>query len=167
MAEPIDQVVEVLQKDLQWHQALAIVLSNKLDAMRQYDMSKLESLSSEEQRLMDVISGNEQSRNAAIRKATAVYFPQRTGRLATAREFAKVVEGPMREKLNALAAMLIDVTENVKRLNRVNAIATEKIVGHVEQVFQLIAQSGRDIGLYGRRGKKTIFEQNRLVDAIA
>ncbi len=167
MADTIQKVVDVLQSDLQWHKELAVVLNNKLDAMRQYDLSRLESLTAAEQRLTDSISGNEQQRFTAIRQATAIYFPQRTGRLATARELASVVKGPLKEKLNALAAMLIDATKKVQRLNKVNALATEKIVGHVDQIFDLIAKSGRDIGLYGRRGKKTIFEQNRLVDAIA
>ncbi len=167
MAESIDQVVEILQNDLQWHQALAVVLDSKLEAMRQYDMLRLESLNAAEQQLMDNISGNEQRRNAAIRQATAVYFPHRTGRLATAREFASVVKGPLQEKLNSLANTLVEVTQKVQRLNRVNALATKKIIGHVDHVFNLIAKSGKDIGLYGRRGKEAVFEQNRLVDAIA
>ena len=96
-----------------------------------------------------------------------MYFPKRNGRIATARELAKVVEKPLKRKLEAFSAMLFDSAQNVERLNRINKIASEKILGHIDHIFSIIAQSGRDIGLYGRAGKKSLLEQNRLVDAIA
>jgi flagellar biosynthesis/type III secretory pathway chaperone len=86
---------------------------------------------------------------------------------ATAKELASAAPEPARSKLLALAAMLKETAQNVQRLNRINAIATHKVLGHFDQIFRIIAQSGRDIGLYGRAGKKSITEQNRLVDAIA
>ena len=44
MSEAVEKLIQILEDDLQWHQSLAVVLENKLDAMRHYDMSRLEAL---------------------------------------------------------------------------------------------------------------------------
>lgn len=167
MFEPVEKLIEAMQDDLQLHRELGQVLDNKLDAMRHRDISRLEALSVAEHRLLDRMSENGRRRIGAAKEATAIYFPNRHGRDATAKELAKVVEKPLKRKLEALSAMLFDSVQNIERLNRINKIASEKILGHIDHIFSIIAQSGRDIGLYGRAGKKSLLEQNRLVDAIA
>ena len=104
---------------------------------------------------------------AVNRVAVELLPQQRRARFMTAKELAQAASEPQRSKLLALAAMLKEVAENIQRLNRINAVATKKVLGHFDHIFNIIAQSGRDIGLYGRAGKKSIMEQNRLVDAIA
>ena len=167
MSEAAEKLFQTIQDDLQWHRDLAAVLENKLDAMRHYDMSRLEALTIKEQRLMETISDNERKRREVFGEATREFFPERGRKLATASEFAKVLEEPHRSKLLVLTGMLREITEKIRRLNSVNSIASQKIMGHFDHIFQIIAKSGRDIGLYGKAGKKSFLEQNRLVDALA
>ena len=154
MADAVEQLIEAMLDELQSHKKLSAVLDGKLDAMRHFDVSRLESLRQNEQRLLNVVRMNGQRRAEATHQATA-------------RELAQAAPEPARSKIMALAAMLKEMAQNIQRLNRVNAVATRKVLGHFDQIFRIIAQSGRDIGLYGRAGKKSLTEQNRLVDAIA
>jgi len=156
-----------MQEDLQRHRELAQILDNKLDAMRHRDISRLEALAAVEHRLMGIISTHNKTRCDIVRQATEKYFPNYGKKSATARELANAAGGADRDKLLALSAMLIEVAGKVQSLNNINAAASQKIMGHVDHIFRIIAQSGRDIGLYGRAGKKAPLEQNRLVDAIA
>ena len=166
MADAVQQLIEAMQQELQNQKDLSAVLNHKLDAMRNYDISKLESLSQSEQRLLDGIGINEIKRVEAARRVGMNLSPGKLGESLTVSKLAEAAGEPTRTKLVSLAAMLRDVAENVSRLNRINAIASEKVLGHFDQIFQIIAQSGRDIGLYGRYGKKSFLEQNRLVDAV-
>jgi len=167
MADEIEKLMELMQEDLQRHRELAQILDNKLDAMRHRDIPRLEALAVAEHRLVGLISTHSKKRCDILRQATEKYFPGHGKKLATARELAQAAGGAARDKLLAISAMLADVTRKVQSLNQVNTIASQKILGHVDHIFRIIAQSGRDIGLYGRAGKKAPSEQNRLVDAIA
>ncbi|KPK77642.1 MAG: hypothetical protein AMJ79_02560 [Phycisphaerae bacterium SM23_30] len=168
MADAVEQLIEAMQDELQCHRKLAAVLDGKLDAMRHFDVSRLEALRHNEQRLLNVVRMNGQRRAEATQQATWRLFPQRRiGSSVTAKELAQAAPEPARSKILALAAMLREMAQNIQRLNRVNAVATRKVLGHFDQIFRIIAQSGRDVGLYGRAGKKSMAEQNRLVDAIA
>ena len=168
MADAVEQLIEAMLDELQSHKKLSAVLDGKLDAMRHFDVSRLESLRQNEQRLLNVVRMNGQRRAEATHQATGQLFPQRRmDSSVTARELAQAAPEPARSKIMALAAMLKEMAQNIQRLNRVNAVATRKVLGHFDQIFRIIAQSGRDIGLYGRAGKKSLTEQNRLVDAIA
>ena len=167
MADALEQLLETMREELQWQRDLAAVLENKLDAMRHYDVSRLESLSISEQRLMQAVHVRAQKRHDACQKATAQLLPERSHETASAGELARVAPEPARAQLLSLTALLREAMEKVQRLNRVNRLSTQRILGHLEHIFKLIAQSGRDIGLYGRAGKKPFVEQYRLVDALA
>jgi flagellar biosynthesis/type III secretory pathway chaperone len=167
MANHVQHLIETLQKELEYQRELAAVLDNKLDAMRHYDLSRLDALSQNEHRLVEVIRQNEFRRTDAARQATRQFWPERRQRPATCKELAQAAPEPQRSTLMTLAAMLAEVAETVQRLNRIGGIASRKILNHFDHIFQIFAQSGRDIGLYERGGKRSLLEQNRLVDALA
>ena len=167
MTEAVKQLIEAMQDELQGQQNLAVILDNKLDAMRHYDMSRMDALGQSEQQVIENLRNNEKKRRLAVRQATQQLCPQRRNSMATASELARAAAEPERDRILALTAMLRDVTTKVQSLNRINSLASQKILGHFDRIFQIIAQSGRDIGLYGQSGKKSLLEQNRLVDAMA
>jgi len=167
MAQALEKLIDAMEQELQWQRDLAAVLEHKLDAMRHHDISRLEALTQAEQRLLDGIYLNAGKRNAAALQATQQLFNPPRPKAASARELAAAVKEPTRGKLIILAAMLRDIAQKVQSLNRINALATQKMQGYFQQIFSIIALSGRDIGLYGRSGKRSLPQQNRLVDAIA
>jgi flagellar biosynthesis/type III secretory pathway chaperone len=147
MADAVNRLIDTLQRELNYQRDLAAVLDNKLDAMRRYDMPRLEALSKNEQNLIESIRKNEMLRRQVIALTARQLYPGRVDVKPTAGEIAQAVAEPDRGKLIVLTGMLREVAEKVRRLNRVNAAATNKILGHFQQVFQIIAQSGKDIGL--------------------
>lgn len=167
MRETVEQLVWAMQEELQGQRKLAAVLGDKLDAMRRYDTTKLTSLADGERQLMDGTRAKAVKRGYAVEALAAELFPQRSGGRVTARELASAVGEPAQSRISSLAGQLGEAAEATQRLNRINVAASRKVLDHMDHVFRVIAQSGRDIGLYGRMGKQTALEQNRLIDAIA
>lgn len=167
MAEIAKKLIDAMKTELNYQQSLAVLLDNKLDAMRHYDLSRLEALTENEQQMVQDTLTQENRCTDLARFATKELVPGKRGNLATASELARACREPQRSQLLSLAAMLKQMAEKVQRLNRINSIASEKILNHFDGIFRIFAQSGCDIGLYQRAGKKAFLEQNRLVDAIA
>lgn len=167
MADTLEQLIESMSQDLDRHRTLAQLLDNKLDAMRRHDISRLESLGVVEHRLLNEMRVGEKKRTQAARQATSQFCPRHHGPLATAREIALAATEPARTKILSLAALLREVAEKIQTVNRVIALAGEKIQQHFDHIFGIIARSGCDIGLYSQAGQKSLLEQNRLVDALA
>ena len=197
MADAVEQLIEAMNQELQCQRELAGLLENKLDAMRRYDVRRLDAIAANEHRLIDNLHTNSQRRNTAVRLVAQQLFgqpansmsakstpinsrsaksastnlrsakPVPTNSLPTARQIAEKTSTANADKIIALTAMLKDVTQTVKRLSGINATASQKMLGHFDHIFRIIAQSGRDIGLYGRAGTKFHLEQNRLFDALA
>ena len=166
MSKAVPQLVTAMQEELQYQQKLAGVLDGKLQAMREYNTTRLEALAISERRLVSAARSAGLKRNLAVQQLSAQLFPQRT-RPASARELAAACDEPGRSQILAMSSLLAETVEKTSRLNRVTAVAARKVLGHIDHVFRAIAQSGRDIGLYGRAGQKNMLEQNRIIDAIA
>ena len=135
MTEPVIQLIEIMQDELRSQRNLAEILNNKLDAMKHYDMTRLEALSQAERRLLQGLHGGQKIRQSVLLQATQKLYPQKRDGLASARELAKVSQEPARSKILALATMLRGVSEKVQTLNRINALASEKILSHFNQIF--------------------------------
>lgn len=167
MADGIRQLIDALQEELLRQQEMARLLEGKLDAMRRYDMPRLEALNLAEQRLLRGVQASERKRRQAARLAREQLWPRQRREGATARQIADAAPEPARTELLELTGLLRETCQKVQRLARVTSQATSKILGHIDHIFRVVAQSGREIGLYGRMGKTTLLEQNRLVDALA
>ncbi|OQA00876.1 MAG: FlgN protein [Planctomycetes bacterium ADurb.Bin412] len=167
MTRTVEIVLTALQEELQWQQDLAAVLDQKLEAMKQYDITRLEALTQTEQRLLEGIRLHAVKRNTAVHQALRELLPKQKSRRLSARELAQALSEPLRSRLLVLTGMLREAAEKVQRLNRINAQVTRKMLGHLDHIFRVITTTGSDIGLYSRVGKKTSGEQKRLVDAIA
>jgi len=167
MSEHVQELIAVLQQELGLQTELVRVLDGKLDAMGRYDMTSLQALSQREQSLVASLQGQEQRRRQAVQQASRALLHGRSRVGATARQLAQAAPEPQRSLLVRLAQRLREAVEKARRLNRINEIATRKILGHVDDVFRIIARSGCDIGLYGQSGRRACGAQNRLVDALA
>ena len=167
MADVAEQLITAMQAEFKGQQDLTALLEGKIDAMQHYDMSRLEALAAREQRLLETVRQQGLRRDAAVKRLTTHCFPQRRGQRAHARELAQALDEPHRTNLLSLAVMLKDAVQKTQRLNRINAVASQKILQHFHHVFRIIARTGCEVGLYGRGGKKAFLEQKQLVDALA
>lgn len=167
MAELVEQLIFAMQDEVRVHEELAGVLDGKLDALKCRDLSRLESLNVREEQLVGVVRAKGQVRESAVQSVVQEYYPQRRGERVSARELAQSSKEPWRGKLLAMTSLLKEIATKVSRLNQVNALAMRKMMGHFDTIFNLIAQCGQDIGLYGREGKQPALEQRSMIDAIA
>lgn len=166
MADVVGQLVIIMHEELILHQNLANILQAKLQAMRLHDTAGLETIAVREQAVVNAVQQIAARRNSLLRRIATAASPRGAAVLPTARHIADQTAEPTRTKILALAAKLKEQTQNVQRLNHVIAIASRKILRHFDAIFGVIANSGRDIGLYSKAGRTTFMEQNRLVDAV-
>ena len=167
MAKAVEQLILAMQAEVAVHEELAGVLDGKLDALKCRDLSRLESLNGREQELVNVVRVKGQLRETAVKEVVGSYYPQRRGERISASELAQDSKEPWRSKLLTMTALLKEIATKVSRLNQINAIAMRKMLGHFDTIFNVIAQCGQDIGLYGRQGKELALEQRSVIDAIA
>lgn len=166
MSDDLEQLVTLMHEELHLHQNLADTLQSKLDAMRVHDTAGLEALALQEQSVLNAVQQVAARRNSLLRRITPLLSPQRPAAVVTAKDIAGQTKEPIRSKILALAAKLKEQTQHVQRLNHIVAVASRKMLQHFDAIFGVIAQSGRDIGLYSKAGRTTLLEQNRLVDAL-
>jgi flagellar biosynthesis/type III secretory pathway chaperone len=167
MKDGIDKLIDEMQGELERHNDLAALLERKIDAMKRFDTGQMETLTAQEQGLVHELQVKGRQREAAVTLASRQLLGARGAGRLTAKELAVKSPEPQRTRLLALSGMLREVGLKVQSLNRVNALASHKVLGQFDQVFQILARSGREIGLYGRGGRTGAVEQNRLVDTIA
>ena len=167
MADMADQLIQALQEELHGQQTLVAVLENKLQAMQHYDMKRLEALVANEQQLLHGIRQKANRRDLAVKRLTALVFPHRRGDRAKANELAQHIDESRRRLFLGLTGALREMVEKAQRLNRINAIASQKVLQHLGHVFRIISQTGVEIGLYNPVGKKATVEQRYIVDALA
>ena len=155
-----------MKEELVVQQRLAATLQHKLESMRCYDVERLQTLTLSESEAVTAAQRAALRRRQAGRRLSESLFGKKDEPVG-ASEMAAACEEPQRSGILTLAGQLRGAAETTQRLNRINRIATRKLLGHMEHVFRVIAQAGRDIGLYGRAGRKPLMQHNRLIDAIA
>ncbi len=167
MADVTIQLIQTMTEELQMQRDLEVILNNKLDAMQRRDLSRMEVLFSQEQKLVNRLRLNNQKRTLAVRQVVKQFLPEQSPNTVSARELAQTFGEPEQGNLLSLVALLKEAAEKIQRLNSIIAQSTRKLMGHFDTIFNMIAHCGDEIGLYGRKGKKEVGQPRQMVDAIA
>ena len=165
MPDNFVKLADLMHEELRLQKDLADTLQNKLEAMRHHDTMRLEGITVQEQAVINAVQQVAAQRNSLLRRITTALSLGRSGP-PTAKDIARQSAEPTRTRLLSLAGKLKEQAQAVQRLNHITEIASRKILTHFDNIFGIIANSGRDIGLYGRAGRTALLEQNRLVDAL-
>ena len=88
MADVTIQLIQTMTEELQMQRDLEIILNNKLDAMQRRDLSRMEVLFSQEQKLVNRLRLNNQKRTLAVRKVVKQFLPEQSPNTVSARELA-------------------------------------------------------------------------------
>lgn len=167
MRPELEPLMQTMRTELTAYKQLAAVLEQKLDAMRRRDLQDMQFRLEREQRLLVTMRQAAGQRTVLVRRLARTILPGRTPEEVTARELAQTSSEPQQSRMMGLIGMLREAAEKVQRLNRVVTQTTRKLMGHIDAIFNLIAQGDGESGLYGRAGKKAPTPQRQLVDAIA
>lgn len=166
MSPSLTRLIEQTQQEYQCHHQLQQLLETKLEAIRHCDVGQLETLAEQEARLVQMIRVNEQRRRESLHQLQAE-TPNAERQPWNASRVAEVATEPQRSQWLALVEHFRKTAENCRRLNGIIGIVTQKLIGHTEQVFSVLARAGESIGLYERPGCKAAGPSHCLLDARA
>lgn len=168
MIKIVEKLIETMQEEYVVQSKLATLLNNKLSALKNRDLSRFETLNSDEQNLVVDVRLKGRNRNKAVKSAARHYLPRMGDHTITAKELAEAAGEPLKGRIMALAALLKDVALKIQSLNTICKTTLKKLMGHFDSIMSAISQHGNNIGLYQRSGlKPQMLEQTRIIDAIA
>jgi hypothetical protein len=164
MEKLVTELLTLLRELLAGQERLLAMALARREAMRTFDMARLETVAGQE-RVETVKMVELDKRRAAL-----------TGRLraalgggtpATVSEVARRVEEPARSQLLALAAQLKETVEKVERNARINATVSETVVKGLAKVLKVVTGLAQHAGLYMRNGRKAALHGIHLLEVTA
>jgi flagellar biosynthesis/type III secretory pathway chaperone len=145
------------------HEQLLLAVRSKQKAMREGNMSGLESWSAREEFLTKKIQEVDDLRSRANTELGKFLGFERSPKLS---ELAEKLPEPQRSKLLAIAGILRETSEKIRRANQVNEAVTREILNCYAQARQKMAAVQCDIGLYDPRGQKKLTRNISILDAV-
>jgi len=149
-----EALIRVLTELKRLHEELALVVQNKLDAMRRADTQAIGSAVAREEFLIGRIRDQESLRRRLLDGIAR--DPDRSTASAqplTAAELAARLHEPYRSRLLGLAAGLRACVRQTEEANRVAAIISAEMIRHFRQIYQVMAAAGSSPGVYARNGR--------------
>ena len=151
MDKLVTELMELLREMLGSQQRLLAIATGRREAMRAFDVERLNVLSEQEKTETDRAGDLDRKR-----KDVTSRLKNELGRGVppTVTEVAKRLEDPARTQLLMLAAEVKQVVEQVDKHTRVNAKVSEAVVKGMARVLKVVTGMAQHAGLYMRNGRK-------------
>jgi hypothetical protein len=164
MDKPVNDLLNLLREMLGSQQRLLAIATARRDAMRAFDVERLNGLT--EQEKLETDRAGELDRK---RKDVTSQLRNALGRgvQPTVSEIAKRVDEPLRSQLLTVAAELKAVVEQLDRLTRINARVSETVVKGMARVLKVVTGMAQHAGLYMRNGRKAALAGLHLLEVTA
>jgi hypothetical protein len=158
------ELLDLLREMLLAQQSILRVATLRQEAMRAFDIERLQSLAEQERVEMQRAAELEKRRTALIARLRS----QLGNRVEpTVSEVAKRVSEPVRAQLLGMAAQLKAVVEQVDRANRINAKVSQTVVTGLSKVLKIMTGLAQHAGLYMRNGRKAALKGIHLLEITA
>jgi hypothetical protein len=164
MDKLVTELLSLLREMLAGQQRLLTLAVARRDAMRAFDVARLEALTEQERAELQA-----QAAVDARRKALVVQIKAAVGKNVdpTVSEIAKRVGEPQRSQLLALAAQIKAAVEQVERNTRINATVSDAVVKGLAKVLKVVTGMAQHAGLYMRNGRKAALHGIHLLEVTA
>lgn len=164
MDKLITELLKLLRELLAAQQGLVTLALARREAMRTFDVERLNILSAREHAEMQGLGQLENRR-----KALVAQFRAFLGRNVepTVSEIARRAPEPARSQLLALAAQIKESVEQVDRNTRINASVSEAVVKGLAKVLKVVTGLAQHAGLYMRNGRKAALHGIHLLEVTA
>jgi hypothetical protein len=164
MDKLVNELLGLLRETLAVQRRLLNMALTRRDAMKHFDIDRLERFAAQEKA--------ETLNAAAIERRRQTLIPQFRGFLGrgvepTVSEIAKRVPEPARSQLLALAAQVREAVEQVDRNTRINATISEAVVKSLAKVLKIVTGLTQHAGLYMRNGRKAALHGIHLLEVTA
>jgi hypothetical protein len=165
MAKLVQELLNLLREMLGCQERLLRIAMLRQDAMRAYDVERLNGLLEEER-------GETQRSEEFTRRRVALVnqFRVAMGKGTpepTVSEIAKRLDEPLKSQLLALAAHLRSITEKLERNTRINATVSEAVLKSISKVLKIVTGLAQHAGLYMRNGRKAAVRGIHLLEVTA
>ncbi|MCL2646706.1 MAG: flagellar protein FlgN [Phycisphaerales bacterium] len=158
------ELVNLLREMLLMQQRILQIAASRQEAMRTFDIERLQGVAEQERLEMQRAEEMETRRAALIRRLRAALGK---GIGPTVTEVAKHVGEPVKSQLLGLAGQLKTVVEQVDRTSRINAKVAETVVKGLAKVLKVVTGLAQHAGLYMRNGRKAAMKGIHLLDIPA
>jgi hypothetical protein len=164
MDKLVAELLTLLRELLAGQERLLGLALARREAMRTYDISRLETVAGQE-RVETVRQVELDKRRMALTSQMRAVMGSNTA--VTVTEVARRVEEPAKSQLLALAAQLKETVEQVERNTRINATISETVVKGLAKVLKIVTGLAQHAGLYMRNGRKAALHGIHLLEVTA
>jgi hypothetical protein len=160
----VTELIALLRAILATQQRLLQVALARREAMRAFDIVRLEALLEQERGEALNLADLDKRRQALVAQ-----FRNLLGKTVETNvsEIAKRSSEPARSQLLGLAAQLKDTVEQVDRNSRINATISETVVKGLSKVVKIVTGMAQHAGLYMRNGRKAALRGIHLLEVTA
>ncbi len=164
MDKLVTELLGLLREMLAGQERLLKLALARREAMRTFDIAK-----------MEMLTGMERAETAGMAnldKRRAVLVGQFRGVLGkgvvpTVTEIARRVNEPAKSQLLGLAAQVKEMLEQLERNTRINATISETVVKGLAKVLKVVTGLAQHAGLYMRNGRKAALHGIHLLEVTA
>jgi hypothetical protein len=164
MDKVIGELLNLLREILANQQRLLQIAMARQEAMRVYDLGRLNSLTEEEKVEAQRAEGLVVRRRVVLHQLQNVLGRQVEMKVS---EIAKRCGEPAKTQLLGLAAEIKTVTEELDRRTRMNAKISETVVNSLAKVLKVMTGLAQHAGLYMRNGRKAALRGIHMLEITA
>jgi flagellar biosynthesis/type III secretory pathway chaperone len=159
-----NQLLSLRRELLAGQQQLLALSIARRDAMRTFDIARLEQLTLQEKTLTEALVAIDRRRQQLITQLRTA-LPRNVDPTVT--EISRRVADPLKTQLLASAAELKQVVEQLERNTRINATVSEAVVKGLARVLKVVTGLAQHAGLYMRNGRKAAMHGIHLLEVTA
>ena len=164
MDKLVIELLGLLREMLAGQDRLLKLAVARREAMRAFDIGRLETLAEQERAEGARMAELDRRRQGLVGQFRAVLGK---GVEPTVTEIARRVNEPAKSQLLGLAARLKETVEQLERNTRINATVSETVVKGLAKVLKVVTGLAQHAGLYMRNGRKAALHGIHLLEVTA
>ena len=161
MDKLVADLIALLRDMLQSQQRLLQIALIRQDAMRSFDIEKLNTLHEQERMETQNAESFESRRKTIIQQFRPILG---NGVEPSVSEIARRCKDPAKTQLLALAGQLKTIVEQLARHTRINAGISDTVVKGLAKVLKVMTGLAQHAGLYMRNGRKAALKGIHLLE---
>jgi hypothetical protein len=159
-----NEILALLRDLLAGQQQLLQLGLARREAMRTFDVSRMEAIAGQEKAAIERLASLDRRRMQVMAQVRAA-LPRNVE--PTISEIAKRSQEPLKSQLLTIAAQLKETVEQVERNTRINATISEAVVKGLAKVLKVVTGLAQHAGLYMRNGRKAAMHGIHLLEVTA
>ena len=164
---PVRDVIRLLNELTGLHGELAMHMRNKLEAIKQADSDRIQSITAREMVLANRVSEREGLRRQITRNIVAnLPLEPSTDKTPRLSALAEHLNEPLRSELLAATAALRAKLEEINRTRVKNELITQEMLKHLGEVLSVMRSGGKGTDVYSRAGNRERTSTANVFEAV-